>query len=91
MKKPSKHVNSAKLGIGTYFGNEECMRVKLSDRDLILIAGIVVAVIILITTLAIDSTLPQAESNAELPSLIKYSKPLTAIRKFGNVILATFF
>jgi len=91
MVKRSKHVNSSKLGIGTHFGKRECMRVKLSDRDLILIAGIVVAVIIVITTLVIDTTLPQSEGNAELPSLINYSKPLTTIRKLGNIILATFF
>jgi len=62
------------------------VRLKLSNKDLIVIAGIVVAAIIIITTVAMDSPLPQQKGSAELPSLIKLSKPLVILKKISPTL-----
>jgi hypothetical protein len=67
------------------------MRVKLSDRDLILIAGIAVAVIIVITVMTMDLALPQTESNAKLPLLMKFSEPWVMLKKISHRLSLTTF
>ena len=63
------------------------MRLKLTDRDLILIAGIVVAAIIALTTLIMDAQLPQGESKRNSPALIKSApSPTVLINKLGQNI-----
>jgi len=66
------------------------VRLKLSNKDLIVIAGIVVAAIIVITTVAMDSPLPQRKGNAELPSLIKLSKPLVILKKISLTLFENY-
>ncbi len=59
---PTKSLNSLHFGHGTHFGKRGFVRIKPSDKDLVLIAGIVVAVIIVLTTFLFDSNQPQKES-----------------------------
>jgi hypothetical protein len=64
------------------------VRLKLTDKDLILLAGIVVAVIIALTTLIMDTHLPQGESKRNSPSLIKSApSPTVLINKLGQSFL----
>jgi hypothetical protein len=64
------------------------VRLKLTDKDLILLAGIVVAVIIALTTLIMDTHLPQGESKRNSPSLMKTAPSSTVlINKLGQSFL----
>ncbi len=66
---PTKSLNSLHFGHGTHFGKRGFVRIKPSDKDLVLIAGIVVAVIIVLTTFLFDSNQPQRKvwSKQSLP------------------------
>jgi hypothetical protein len=71
--------------VGTCFGKMESVRIKLTHKDLIIVAGIVVAVIIALTTLILDSGLTQAEVKSNLPALIKSTpSPTVLIQKLGQ-------
>jgi len=82
-----KMKNSPHTGTGTPFGKTDTVRLKLTDRDLILIAGIVVAAIIALTTLIMDAQLSQGDVKSNLPSLMKSTpSPTVLINKLGQNI-----
>jgi len=89
MKKRSNlKINSVlhDFGAGTQFEKTDSVRIKLTHKDLILIAGIVVAAIIALTTLIMDSSLPQGEVRP-FPSLMKSTpSPQVLINKLGHSI-----
>jgi hypothetical protein len=83
--KPRKLTISPHTGTGTAFGKTDTVRLKLTDRDLILIAGIVVAAIIALTTLIMDAQFPQGDVKSNLPSLMKTTpSPTVLINKIGQ-------
>jgi len=80
-----KPKNSPHTGTGTAFGKTNTVRLKLTDRDLVLIAGIVVAAIIALTTLIMDTQFPQGNVKSNLPSLMKSTpSPTVLINKIGQ-------
>lgn len=82
---PQNDMNSPDSSIGTGFGKIETVRLKLTHKDFILLAGIVVAVIIALTTLIMESNLTQGEVNLKLPSLINSApSPTVIIQKLGQ-------
>lgn len=71
--------------VGTRFGKTGIVRLKLTYKDFILLAGIVVAVIIALTTLIVESNLTQGEVDLKLPSLINSApSPTVIIQKLGQ-------
>jgi hypothetical protein len=60
------------------------VRLKLTHRDLILIAGIAVAIIIALTTLVLDSIPAKGEANQEPQSQISFPSPTVLINKVGQ-------
>ncbi len=81
---PRKSLNSLQFGRGTHFGKRGIVRIKLSDKDLVLIAGIVVAVIIALTTFLLDAGLPQKESMQQAKPKINLPSPAVLINKIGK-------
>jgi len=78
-------MNSQDSSAGTRFGKTDAVRLKLTHKDFILLAGIVVAVIIAIATLIVESSLTQGEVNLNLPSLINSApSPTVIIQKLGQ-------
>lgn len=87
-KNRQKTKNSQHSGTGTAFGKTDTVRLKLTDRDLVLIAGIVVAAIIALTTFIMDTQLPQGDAKSNLPSLMKSTpSPTVLINKIGQHFL----
>lgn len=82
-----KSTNSSHFGHGIHFGKSGLVRIKLSDKDLVLIAGIAVAVIIALTTFLVDSNQPQKESMEQAKPTINLSSPLVLINKIGKGII----
>jgi preprotein translocase subunit Sec61beta len=78
-----KSLNSLKFGHGTYFGERGSVRIKLSDKDLVLIAGIVVAMIIALTKM-LDSRLPQKENAEQAKPKVNLPSPTVLINKIGE-------
>jgi preprotein translocase subunit Sec61beta len=78
-----KSLNSLKFGHGTYFGERGSVRIKLFDKDLVLIAGIVVAVIIALTKM-LDSRLPQKENAEQAKPKVNLPSPTVLINKIGE-------
>ncbi|MDZ7646273.1 MAG: hypothetical protein U5K54_03285 [Cytophagales bacterium] len=60
------------------------MRLKLTHRDLILLAGILVAVIITLTTLVLDFLPGMGEANQEPKSQISQPSPTVLIHRVGQ-------
>ena len=88
--KPTQNLKkSEKLSLaanGTGFGNQQAVQFKITHKDLILLAGILVAMIIAITTWMLDNS-SQSESQQLLPK----PKFLTGvISKIGKVIIDRF-
>lgn len=81
---PGKSLNSLQFGHGTRFGKRGIVRIKLSDKDLVLIAGIVVAVIIALTTFLLDSGLHQQENIQQAKPKINLPSPAVLINKIGK-------
>jgi hypothetical protein len=79
-----KSLNSLKFGHGTYFGERGSVRIKLSDKDLLLIVGIVVAMIIALTTFLFDSNLPQKENAEQAKPKVNLPSPTVLINKIGE-------
>jgi hypothetical protein len=77
-----KSLNSLKFGHGTSFGKRGSVR-KLSDKDLVLIAGIVVAMIIALTKM-LDSSLPQKENAEQAKPKVNLPSPTVLINKIGE-------
>ena len=78
-------MNSKDSFVGTRFGKTDAVRLKLTHKDFLLLAGIVVAVIIALTTLIVESNLTQGEVNLKLPSLINAApSPTVIIQKLGQ-------
>jgi CDP-diglyceride synthetase len=65
--------------VGTRFGKTGIVRLKLTHKDFLLLAGIVVAVIIALTTMIVESNLTQGEVHLQLPSLINSAPSPTVI------------
>jgi hypothetical protein len=78
-----KSLNSLKFGYGTSFGERGSVRIKLSDKDLVLIAGIVVAMIIALTKM-LDSSLPQKENTEQAKPKVNLPSPAVLINKIGE-------
>ncbi len=80
-------MNSIDSGIGTRFGKAAHVRIKLSDKDLVLIAGIAVAVIIAITILLKDA-LPHMENTQQqvTPAVKQFPSPSVFVNKVGKSI-----
>lgn len=71
--------------VGTRFGKTGIVRLKLNHKDFLLLAGIVVAIIIAVTTLIVESNLTQGEVDLKLPSLINSApSPTVIIQKLGQ-------
>jgi len=71
--------------VGTRFGKTGIVRLKLTYKDFLLLAGIVVAIIIALTTLIVESNLTQGEVDLKLPSLINSApSPTVIIQKLGQ-------
>jgi hypothetical protein len=60
------------------------VRLKLTHRDLILIAGIAVAIIIALTTLVLDFMPGMGEANQEPKSQISQPSPTVFIDRVGQ-------
>lgn len=76
--------NSNKIASGTDFGTPHAVQFKITHRDLLLLAGIVVAMIIAIATWIVD-----VSARAETPKFLPQSKisiPAT-INKIGKSVL----
>ncbi len=73
-------------GVGTRFGKGEPVRMKLTHKDLILVAGIVVAIIIALTTWIVDSNLSFGNVEHNMPGLVKSPSPAVLINKVGNAL-----
>lgn len=71
---------------GTGFGNQRVVQFKITHKDLILVAGILVALIIAITTWMLDQQ-SQTESQQLLPKP-KFSTGI--LTKIGKVIIDRF-
>jgi hypothetical protein len=78
-----KSLNSLKFGHGTSFGKRGSVRIKLSDKDLVLIAGIVVAVIIALTKM-LDSRLPQKENAEQAKPKVNLPSPTVLMNKISE-------
>jgi preprotein translocase subunit Sec61beta len=78
-----KSLNSLKFGHGTYFGERGSVRIKLSDKDLVLIAGIVVAMIIALTKM-LDSRLPQKENAEQAKPKVNLPSPTVLMNKISE-------
>ncbi len=76
--------NSNKIASGTDFGTSHAVQLKITNRDLLLLAGIVVAMIIAISTWIAD-----VSARAETPKLLPQSKISipAAINKIGKSVL----
>ncbi len=79
-----KSWNSLHFGHGTHFGMRGIVRIKLSDKDLVLIAGIVVAAIIALTSIWFDSKVPQKESKEQAKPTVKLPSASVLIDKIGE-------
>jgi len=78
-------MNSHDSSTGTGFGKTGTVRLKLTHKDFLLLAGIVVAVIIALTTLIMEFNLTQGEVNLKLPSVINSApSPTVIIQKIGH-------
>lgn len=66
------------------------MRLKLTHKDLILIAGIAVAVIITLTTLVLDYMPVKGETSEDPQSRISFPSPTVLINKIGQGILTDY-
>ena len=83
LKKPE---NSGLEATGTGFGNQRAVQFKITHKDLILMAGVLVAMIIAITTWMLYNP-SQSESLQLLPKP-KFSSGVPA--KIGKVLLHKF-
>jgi hypothetical protein len=86
MGQAKNHKNSEKISFkadGIDFGNPRPVQFKISHKDLILVAGILVALLVLFTTWMWDVQ-SQAESWRVWPDL---NVTQTMLHKIGNVIL----
>jgi len=81
-----KTANSALSACGTGFGNQQSVQFKITHKDLILVAGILVALIIALTTWMWGEE-SQTESRLLFPTP-KVSK--TVLHKIGNTIINKF-
>lgn len=78
-------MNTLDYPVGTRFEKTDAVRLKLTHKDFLLLAGIVVAVIIALTTLIMESNLTQGDVNMSLPSLINaVPSPTVLIQKLGQ-------
>jgi len=78
-------LNSKNYRVGTRFEITKAVRIKLNYKDLIILAGILVAAIITVTFLIVDSGLTEADVRSNLPALIKSSpSPTVLIQKLGQ-------
>lgn len=66
------------------------MRLKLTHRDLILIVGIAVAIIIALTTLVLDFMPTKDEANQEPQSQTSLPSPTVLINKVGQAIVSNY-
>lgn len=82
--KKSEKPSLAANGIG--FGNHQAVQLKLTHKDLILVAGIIVALIIVFTTW-IWGVKPQTETRQLFPTP-SVSKAI--LHKIGNTIISKF-
>jgi uncharacterized membrane protein YvbJ len=85
-RNPKKSTNSTLQASGTNFGNPQAVNYKITHKDLILVAGIVVALIIAFTTWMWDKQ-SQTESRQVFPTP-KLSK--TVLHKISNTIISKF-
>jgi hypothetical protein len=70
---------------GTGFGNGFVVKIKLTHRDLVILAGIVVALIIALTTVFMEFELSKTEVTNSIPSLIKSTPaPKVLVKKLGQ-------
>lgn len=81
-----KSSNSLHFGHGTHFGKRGIVRIKLSNKDLVLIVGIAVAVIIAITKM-LDSKLPQKESKEQAKPNVSLPSASVLIDKIGAGVI----
>jgi hypothetical protein len=79
-EKPSLEAN------GTGFGNQRAVQFKITHKDLILVAGILVAMIIAITTWMLDN--PSQSESQQLLFQPKFSTGV--LSKIGKVIIDRF-
>ncbi|MBX2896115.1 MAG: hypothetical protein KF763_11770 [Cyclobacteriaceae bacterium] len=89
MRRTKNHKNSEKISFkadGIDFGKQRSVQFKISHKDLILVAGILVALLILFTTWMWDVQ-SQAESLRVWPDL---NVTQTVFHKIGNVISSRF-
>lgn len=84
---PAKSLNSIHFGHGTHFGKRGIVRIKLSDKDLVLIAGIVVAAIIALTTIWLDSNVPKNENREQGKPTVTLPSASVLFNKIGNDVI----
>jgi hypothetical protein len=63
---------------------------KITHKDLLLVAGIVVALIISFTTIYKETASMQNEAKQDFPALIKTPTPLIVINKLGRSLFRQF-
>lgn len=83
---PKKTINSAIPANGIGFGNRQFVQFKITHKDLILVAGILVAIIIVFTTW-MWGVKSQTETRQLFPTPA-VSK--TLLHKIGNTIISKF-
>lgn len=83
---PAKSTNSALLARGTGFGSQQVVQFKITHKDLLLVAGILVALIIVFTT-----WLWRVQSQAESMQLFPTPKvSQTVLRIINQAIISKF-
>jgi isoprenylcysteine carboxyl methyltransferase (ICMT) family protein YpbQ len=83
---PKKNLKTAPNGGGIEFGNRETVQFKITHKDLVLVAGILVALIIALTTWMRN---PQSQSESQrLFPTPKVSEMV--LQKIGKTIVSKF-
>jgi hypothetical protein len=89
-KNPQKTRISGHQDHGICFGKGHTVQIKITHKDLLLVAGIVVALIIAFTTIYKETASIQNEAKQDFPALIKTPTPLVLINKLGRSLLRQF-